>query len=50
MSSINYKLAILPGDGIGPEVMDSALNVLNIVSKKFDISFQFKTYLVGGHL
>ncbi len=44
----NYKIAVLPGDGIGPEVMREALKVLDAVSKKFDITFNFSTHDVGG--
>ena len=33
--SKNYKIAVLPGDGIGPEVMKEAVRVLDVVSKKF---------------
>ena len=30
----NYNIAVIPGDGIGTEVVDSAIKVLNEVSKK----------------
>jgi len=43
-----FKIAVLPGDGIGPEIMQSALKVLDVVSKKYDIEFEFKEALVGG--
>ena len=36
----NYKIAVLPGDGIGPEVMNEALKVLKAVGQKFDITFK----------
>lgn len=42
------KLAVLPGDGIGPEVMKEALKVLDAVSKKFNFNFQFEIADVGG--
>lgn len=48
MSSTNYKLAILPGDGIGPEVMDAALAVLDTVSQHYDLTFEYESYSVGG--
>lgn len=41
-------LAILPGDGIGPEVMAEALKSLEAVSKRFRHTFRFKPALVGG--
>lgn len=44
----NYKIAVLPGDGIGPEVMQEALKVLSAVGKKFSINFDFSTHDVGG--
>ncbi|WP_158966737.1 3-isopropylmalate dehydrogenase [Paraglaciecola sp. L3A3] len=44
----DYKLAVLAGDGIGPEVMVEAKKVLAAVSKKFDISFELNDYDVGG--
>jgi 3-isopropylmalate dehydrogenase len=48
MSSKNYKIAVLPGDGIGPEVMAEAVKVLNAVSKKYDFSISFTQADVGG--
>ncbi len=35
MSSSVFKIAALPGDGIGPEVMREAIKVLRVVEKKF---------------
>ena len=31
------KIAILPGDGIGPEIMDQAVKVLNVLGEKFEM-------------
>ena len=45
--SKTYKIAVLAGDGIGPEVMDEALNVLDMVEKKFDVIFTRTTANVG---
>lgn len=42
------KIAILPGDGIGPEVMDEAIKVLNAASKKFGFEIETKESEVGG--
>ena len=36
-----YRIAVLPGDGIGPEVMSEALRVLEAVAVRFDVSFKF---------
>ncbi|MEA5620409.1 3-isopropylmalate dehydrogenase [Cronbergia sp. UHCC 0137] len=44
----NYSITLLPGDGIGPEIMAVAVDVLNVVGKRFDIQFQFQTALIGG--
>ena len=41
-------IAVLSGDGIGPEVMDQALNVLTAVGDRFDIAFNFTPADVGG--
>ncbi|SHI59645.1 3-isopropylmalate dehydrogenase [Malonomonas rubra DSM 5091] len=43
-----YKVAVLPGDGIGPEVMAEALKVLDAIEKKYDVSFERTTANVGG--
>jgi 3-isopropylmalate dehydrogenase len=36
-----YKIALIPGDGIGPELTEATLKVLEAVQKKFDLSLQF---------
>ena len=43
-----FNILLLPGDGIGPEVTESAKLVLDSVAEKFDHSFSFETDLVGG--
>ncbi|MDI6605106.1 MAG: 3-isopropylmalate dehydrogenase [Thermoanaerobacteraceae bacterium] len=43
-----YKIAVLPGDGIGPEVINEALKVLDVISKKFNVKFNVKEYAFGG--
>ena len=42
------KFAVLPGDGIGPEVMHVALNVLRIVAKKHQFELDYEEADVGG--
>lgn len=42
------KIAILPGDGIGPEVMDQALRVLAAIGQKFGHTFETQEALIGG--
>jgi len=44
----SFKIAVLPGDGIGPEVMEAAQSVLAAVSKKFKLHFEFSHGLIGG--
>ena len=44
----SFKVAVLPGDGIGPEVMAEALNVLDAVEQKYDVRFERTHANVGG--
>jgi len=46
--SKNYKIAVLSGDGIGPEVIEQALKVLKSVGNKFNFSFEFTNALIGA--
>lgn len=43
-----YDITVLKGDGIGPEIIDQAIKVLETVSKKYNFSFNFKEELIGG--
>ncbi|MCU0377178.1 MAG: 3-isopropylmalate dehydrogenase [Bacteroidales bacterium] len=45
---MNYKIAVLPGDGIGPEIIDQAIKALNAVAGKFNHSFIYEYALVGA--
>ncbi len=42
------NIALLRGDGIGPEIVDSAVAVLQVVAEKFGHTFNFTPYLIGG--
>lgn len=42
------KIAVLPGDGIGPEVTREAMRVLEIIGGQFGVEFDTKTYPFGG--
>lgn len=42
------NIALLRGDGIGPEIVDSAVKVLSAVAEKFGHVFHFTPYLIGG--
>ncbi|WJG08614.1 3-isopropylmalate dehydrogenase [Aliiglaciecola sp. LCG003] len=44
----NYEIAVLAGDGIGPEVMAEAKKVLNAIEQTSDITFTLNEYDVGG--
>ncbi|BBO26766.1 3-isopropylmalate dehydrogenase [Alteromonas sp. I4] len=43
-----YNIAVLAGDGIGPEVMQEANKVLDAIEQKFAVSFNRTAYPVGG--
>ena len=43
-----YRIALIPGDGTGPEVVAEGVKALNAISKKFDIEFQFNDLGLGG--
>jgi 3-isopropylmalate dehydrogenase len=43
-----YRITLLPGDGIGPEIMAIAQDVLKVISHQFDLTFEFKEALLGG--
>ncbi|MEJ1181050.1 MULTISPECIES: isocitrate/isopropylmalate dehydrogenase family protein [unclassified Pseudarthrobacter] len=45
-----YDIAVLPGDGIGPEVIASGLEILHAVGDTFGISFDCTTYEAGAGL
>ena len=45
---MKYNIALLKGDGIGPEIVDSAVRVLEKVGAKFGHEFVFTPYLIGG--
>jgi tartrate dehydrogenase/decarboxylase/D-malate dehydrogenase len=42
MASKTYRIAVIPGDGIGREVMPEGLRVLEAVSRRFDIALEFQ--------
>lgn len=46
--SKNYHIAVLPGDGIGPEVMNQAMKVLEAVRNRFSMRITTSQYDVGG--
>ena len=44
----NYKVAVIPGDGIGPEIVAPALRVLDQIAVAYGHQFEFKPLLAGG--
>lgn len=44
----HYRITLLPGDGIGPEIMAVAVAVLKQIGQLFDLSFDFQEALIGG--
>lgn len=45
---MTYHVALIPGDGIGPEIVGEARKVLEAVGEKFGHTFSFETLLMGG--
>lgn len=45
---MNFNIALIPGDGIGPEIIESAAEVLRAVGKKFGHTFSMKEVAAGG--
>jgi len=45
---LKFKLAVLPGDGVGPELMNVEVKVLEALGKRFGHSFNLKYGLIGG--
>jgi len=44
-----YKILVLKGDGIGPEVVGEALQVLKVIARNSAVEIEFKEALIGGH-
>ncbi len=44
----NYKIGVIKGDGIGPEIVDEAIKVLDAISAVEDIHFEYSDFLLGG--
>ncbi len=45
---MNYKIALVPGDGIGPDVVTEAVRVMDKIGEKYGHQFQYTTVLAGG--
>lgn len=45
---MNYKVAVIPGDGIGPEIVTEAKKVLDKTGEKYGHTFEYQELLMGG--
>lgn len=45
---MNYNIAVIPGDGIGPEVIDESIKVLNKIGEKYNHTFELEFLQAGG--
>lgn len=43
-----YRITLLPGDGIGPEIMAVTVEILQQVGRQFHLEFDFESALIGG--
>jgi len=49
MSNKNtYRIAVIPGDGIGPEIVQAGIQVLNAAADRFDFKFQYEQFPYGA--
>ena len=45
---MEFKVTLLPGDGIGPEVVHEAVRVLDAIATKYSHTFRYQERLMGG--
>ena len=45
---MSFKIAVIKGDGIGPEVIDQSIKVLNKIGEKYNHNFEYEYLLAGG--
>jgi 3-isopropylmalate dehydrogenase len=45
---MNFNITLLPGDGIGPEVVHQAVRILDVIASKYNHSFRYTEHLMGG--
>ena len=45
---MNYKIAVIPGDGIGPEIVREARKVLDQAAARFGFTLSYTELLLGG--
>ncbi len=44
----NYKIAVVPGDGTGPEVVKEGIKILETICEKFNFNLDFTEFAIGG--
>lgn len=45
---MTYNIVALPGDGIGPEILNGSLSLLEIISNKYNFNYQIEHHEFGG--
>ena len=45
----NYNVTVIPGDGIGPEIVAEAVKVLDAAGRKYDFKLNYTKILMGGY-
>lgn len=45
---MDFKIAVIPGDGIGPEIVAAAQNVMEGIAEKYGHNFTYEEVLLGG--
>ena len=45
---MNFNITLLPGDGIGPEIVSEAVRVLDVIASKYGHTFKYTEQLMGG--
>lgn len=48
MKQMSYKIGVIRGDGIGPEIVAEALKVMNKVAEKYSKELEYTEILLGG--
>ena len=46
--AVTYRIALIPGDGVGPEVVAGAVSVLEAAARRFGFAFEWSELVVGG--
>ncbi|MCP5061724.1 MAG: 3-isopropylmalate dehydrogenase [Ignavibacteriae bacterium] len=45
---MSFNIALLPGDGIGPEVTSATTKIIDLVAQKFNVEIEYNTFEIGG--